>query len=111
VAVLEQLVAATNRAPTFLCALAAVLTLGGREEDARAIVAELESRAATEYVPHITRAPIYALLGEMDRAFAMLEAAYDERSPFMWFMASDPAFDPMRTDPRYDEMMRRVGLA
>jgi TolB-like protein/DNA-binding winged helix-turn-helix (wHTH) protein len=54
----------------------------------------------------------YAHLGRKDMAFASLEKAYEQRSGiyFMAFLAVDPAFDPLRSDPRFDAFLRRVGL-
>ena len=54
----------------------------------------------------------YANLGRKDEAFAWLEKAYEQRSgfPYMINMAVDPAFDPLRSDPRFDAFLRRVGL-
>jgi TolB-like protein/DNA-binding winged helix-turn-helix (wHTH) protein len=54
----------------------------------------------------------YANLGRKDLAFASLEKAYEQRSGifFMAFLAVDPAFDPLRSDPRFDAFLRRAGL-
>jgi hypothetical protein len=47
----------------------------------------------------------------MDQAFAWFEKAYDERSSYLINLAAEPSLDPIRSDPRYTELVRRVGLA
>jgi TolB-like protein/DNA-binding winged helix-turn-helix (wHTH) protein len=58
----------------------------------------------------IAVASIYSLLGEKDHAFDWLQKAYELRSPFIEELKSDPAFDNIRSDSRYPELLRRVGL-
>lgn len=53
---------------------------------------------------------IYAGLGEKDQAFAWLEKAYQQHSPMMAWLKVDPRFDSLRPDPRFQDLMRRVGL-
>jgi serine/threonine protein kinase/tetratricopeptide (TPR) repeat protein len=55
------------------------------------------------------KAAIYSLLGEADRAFAELEVAYREHSSYMWGL-NDPPFDPIRRDPRFKDLLRRLNL-
>jgi TolB-like protein len=55
-------------------------------------------------------AEIYAQLGEKDRAFACLERAYRERSYMLMYLKVAPELDPLRSDPRYADLLRRVGL-
>ena len=52
----------------------------------------------------------YAGLGETDLAFAALERSYEERRDRMVWLTVDPLLDPLRSDPRFDDLMRRVGL-
>jgi serine/threonine-protein kinase len=52
----------------------------------------------------------YARLGEKDQAFAWLEKAYDEHQPWLAYLKTDPQFDPLRADPRFADLVRRVGL-
>ena len=54
-------------------------------------------------------AEIYAQLGEKDRAFAWLERAYEERSFLMMYLKVAPKLDPLRSDPRFEDLLRRVG--
>jgi hypothetical protein len=53
---------------------------------------------------------IYIGLGEKDRAFESLESAYKERSDLLVYLKVDPRLDTLRSDPRFADLMRRVGL-
>jgi hypothetical protein len=55
-------------------------------------------------------AVLYAALGERDTAFEYLERAFEERDPMLLAVKVDPACDPLRSDPRFDELLRRIGL-
>ena len=53
-------------------------------------------------------AVLYAQLGEKERAFAFLEKAYEERHPWIGFLKNDPQFEPLRSDPRFADIVRRI---
>jgi tetratricopeptide (TPR) repeat protein len=69
-----------------------------------------EAGAKERYVPRVMMVYIYGVLGENDRAFAWLEKAFAERESSMPSLKSFIAWDPIRPDPRFKEMVRRVGL-
>ena len=52
----------------------------------------------------------YAALGNNDRAFALLERGYQTRSAGLIYLHIDPAYKPLRGDPRFAELVRRIGL-
>jgi hypothetical protein len=54
---------------------------------------------------------IYIGLGENDRAIDLLEKAYDERVERLVWLRADPRFDPLRLDPRFNDLLTRMGLA
>jgi hypothetical protein len=56
-------------------------------------------------------ASIYAALGDNDQAFALLNRAFDERDFILTLVKVEPMFDPLRSDPRFPELARRVGLS
>ncbi|MBI3949046.1 MAG: tetratricopeptide repeat protein [Acidobacteria bacterium] len=56
-------------------------------------------------------ATIYAHLGQKDQAFEWLEKAYDEHSPHLTDLKANPLFDPLHSDPRFADLLRRIGLA
>jgi tetratricopeptide (TPR) repeat protein len=58
----------------------------------------------------ISIAGFYAEAGQADRAFGLLDQAYAARSPQLLHLVADPAFDGIRSDPRYDQLLRRIGV-
>lgn len=82
----------------------------GRRADAIEILNELKSRSKREWMPSQAFIWIYASVGEKDQAFAWLEEAYEERSDVMTVLTEERAFDPLRSDPRYKDLLRRLGL-
>jgi len=82
----------------------------GRRDEALRILGELEERAKTVRVSPVSMAVIHARLGNHDRAFALLEQAVQQRSPFVLFLKVHPRLDPLRSDPRFTQLLRQVGL-
>ncbi|MDQ6786398.1 MAG: hypothetical protein M3033_06215, partial [Acidobacteriota bacterium] len=62
------------------------------------------------YVSPFNIAVYYAKLGEKDEAFAWLEKAYQERFYALTILKVDPRFESLHSDPRYDDLLRRMGL-
>src|SRR6266404_444548 len=82
----------------------------GKKSEALTLVHELKQLAAQEYVPPTSIALVYAGLGEKDEAFAWLEKAYEERSFQLQWLNVEPRWDSLRSDPRFANLMRRIGL-
>ncbi len=74
----------------------------------RYYLAQEIERARTEYVSRYEIAVTYADLGEGDAAFEWLERAYQERHPDLTYLGTDPLFDSIRSDPRFDDLLRRI---
>jgi hypothetical protein len=72
------------------------------------VLSQLDELSKQKYVPAVSRSYIYVALGQRDKAFGWLEKAYEERFPP--FIAVDPAFDPLRSDPRFQDLLRRMNL-
>jgi TolB-like protein/Tfp pilus assembly protein PilF len=98
----------SGRAPYYLSCYAWGLARAGRVEEARAGLAELESRATTEYVQHLQLAVVHSALGDLDRAFELLELAVRDHSGWIG-CPRIPLFENFRRDPRYAEHLRRIG--
>jgi hypothetical protein len=79
-------------------------------ERARAALRELQELAKRKYVQPYSIAMIYTGLGEKDQALAWLEKAYDDRSSYMVYLKVEPIFDSLHSDPRFVDLIRRVGL-
>ncbi len=61
-------------------------------------------------IPSYIIATFHAELGEKDKAFAELNKSYESREYFMVLLRVDPRFDSLRDDPRFQDLLRRVGL-
>ena len=84
--------------------------VAGKRTEGQKIVSELEQSAAEKYVSSFPLAVAYTGLGDKDRAFEALEKAYEERSWGMGTLRVNPVFDPIRSDPRFVALLRRVNL-
>ncbi len=73
----------------------------GRAEESRSLLRRLEEARASGYVPPALLGRVYASLGEEDRALAALEDARAEHSFSLLFLAVDPDYEPLRSDPRF----------
>lgn len=90
--------------------LARALALAGRADDARQWLRRLAAPDPDVYVAPHARAQGWFGLGDLDRAFAELEAAFVERSWYLSWIRLMPTMDPYRRDPRFGALVRRVGL-
>ena len=91
--------------------LAHAHAVSGKREEAQKELARLKETAQHKYVPAYQIAAVYAGLGEKDQAFAWLDKAYDERSDLLVNLKREQKFDDLRSDPRFAELLRHVGLA
>ncbi len=82
----------------------------GEQEEARAIMERLETQARTEYLRGEVLAMGYAALGDFDKAFTFLQRALDARSAGLIYLHLDPAYQPLRSDPRFARMVKKIGV-
>jgi TolB-like protein/DNA-binding winged helix-turn-helix (wHTH) protein/Flp pilus assembly protein TadD len=108
--VLEKAVSVSDRSPGVIGVLIRAYAHAGRRTDALRLLAELKTRKQGGYVPAAAFVNAYLGLGENDQAFAWLERAYTEHSNILQFVKVHPYFDPIRGDPRFVDLVRRVGL-
>jgi DNA-binding winged helix-turn-helix (wHTH) protein/tetratricopeptide (TPR) repeat protein len=87
--------------------LARSQALAGASDRARALLAEIED-ASPGYVSSYQKATIYLALGDTDRALDALEAAAQDRDPWLVWLEVDPMLDPMRDEPRLEALRRRL---
>ena len=101
-----------ERALLVLGALAHAYARAGQREEALKLVGELKRIEAEErgFVPPFGIIWAYAGLGDEEQAFAWLERSYRERRDRMVWLNVDPLLDPLRSDPRFHDLVRRVGL-
>ena len=98
------------RNPMFLALLAYVHGDLKQGSDARRILEQLSSQARQRYIPALAFAVVHVGLDEKDQAFVWLEKAYDERASRLAILAEEPTWDRLRSDPRFDNLLRRIGL-
>jgi len=84
--------------------------LAGDVAKARAVLKELKSLSSQRYVPPTNVAVLCYAVGEKDEAFAWLEKAYQDRDMRLCRLKVDPRWDSMRSDPRFIEILKRIGL-
>ncbi|HAF12697.1 MAG TPA: hypothetical protein DCK99_03155 [Blastocatellia bacterium] len=96
--------------PLILAKLGRAYALSGKRAEAQKLIDELKELSKQRYVSSAIVAEIYAALGERDQTFEWLEKGYEERSIGMLFLKTDPLWDGFRSDPRFANLVRRVGL-
>jgi tetratricopeptide (TPR) repeat protein len=111
IAAAEKAVELSERTPGALGILGLAYGLAGRKADALKILNELLELNKARYVTPAAIVNVYIGLGDKDQAFVWLEKAYQERSNYLAYLKVFPLVDPVRSDPRYADLVRRVGLA
>ena len=94
----------------FRTTLGAAYAAAGARSEAEAILRELESLDDRQFVPVYQVSWIHAALGDADAAFRALEQAFRNRELGLIFLRVDAPLDPLRADPRFAELVRRVGF-
>ena len=82
----------------------------GRRREAEELIKRYKEIGKTQYISPYWRATMYAWLGQQDEAIAELEKAFDERNYFISMLKTEPSFDPLRDDPRFREIVKRLNL-
>ena len=82
----------------------------GEIDKANGVLKQLEAFGKSRYVPAYLIARIYLGLGEIDRVFDLLEKAREEKYGYLAYLDVEPMFDGIRADPRFEELIHRVGL-
>lgn len=91
-------------------ALGAAYAASGQREQATALLAAMNERAARQYVAPYFIALIHLGLGDRDRALEWLATAVEERDSWIAFAAVNPALDELRSDPRFADLTRRLNI-
>jgi hypothetical protein len=107
--VLEK-VLSSDRTPMVMGVLVRAYAHAGRRAEALRLVDELKRRQQKSYVPSAAFVNAYLGLGDNEQAFVWLEKAYQEKSNILQLLKVHPYFDPLRGDPRFTDLVHRVGL-
>jgi tetratricopeptide (TPR) repeat protein len=97
--------------PLSLASLGYAYALSGRADEARQIIAQLEELSTKSYTSPGHLAVIYAGLGEKDRELEYLEKTFEERDEMQRFVKVSPIFDGIHSDPRFGDLLVRVGFS
>ena len=100
----------SGRSPAMLGYLGHAYALSGNGNKAQQVLAELRDLATRRYVAPIETAGIYAGLGDKQRALEWLEKSLEDRSRVLIFLKVEDRFDSLRDDPRFANLLRRMGL-
>ena len=96
--------------PAMVMAYGHTQALAGNVQEARAALQKLQQLAGTRFVPNLYPAAIHVGLGEADEAFRLLDLAYQERIDRLVYLNVDPIADPIRSDPRFAQLMAKIGF-
>ncbi|PYP18552.1 MAG: hypothetical protein DMD52_01810 [Gemmatimonadetes bacterium] len=110
IAALEKAAALSHRDANVLSSLGHVYAVTGRRAEAGQLIDELRRQSREGYVSPYFFALISVGRGELDRAVGMLDQAAEERSTLLVYLRMDPRFAPLRSDPRFRALLRRLGF-
>ena len=99
-----------NDDPSVLSFLAHAYASSGKREEATKVVGQMHELAKQRYVPAYGFGIAYAALGDKDQAFQWLERTLQDRSWEITFLKVDPNLDSLHSDPRFSDLVKRVGL-
>ena len=96
--------------PLYIGTLGLIYAMMGKRDEAEGVLAHLLELSRSRYVAPVNLAIIYGALGQRDEAFERMEVAYEVRDDFMMVLKVSPRLDSLRSDPRFETWMRRMGF-
>ncbi|MBW2415840.1 MAG: tetratricopeptide repeat protein, partial [Deltaproteobacteria bacterium] len=109
-ALLREARAISQNDPLVVGDLGYCLAISGRPDEARALLAELELRSTIEWVSPVALARVHVALSDRESALTQLERALEERAYRLVELPLDDRWDPLRSDPRFQDLLRRIGF-
>jgi len=106
----QESMALSGENTVLLAMIGNVYAASGRKDEAMNIIDKLEELSKLEYGTPSLKALIYAELGQKDKAFKWLEEAYKKSDIRLNYLKVDPLFDSLRSDPRFTELLKKIGL-
>jgi len=106
----EKAVELSERAPGALGMLGLAYGLAVKKSEATKVLNELLELNQKRYVTPAALVNVYIGIGDKDKTFFWLERAYQERSNYVAYLKVLPFLDPVRSDPRFTDLVHRVGL-
>jgi TolB-like protein/tetratricopeptide (TPR) repeat protein len=109
IACMERATLISDRVPSAIGALGHAYALAGRRQDAHKLLEELEQLAKRRYVSPYGRVLIYLGLGD-ERVFEWLDRSCEDRAGWLMYLATDPRFDPLRSDDRFRRLLDKMHM-
>jgi len=106
----QMMIALNHGDPRLSSTIARVYWAEGKRIEALSIMSRLEEFEKGKNAPCRGAPVTYAALGDTDRAFAQLEKAYEDRCQYLVFLKVAPGYDPMHSDPRFQDLLRRMNF-
>lgn len=94
--------------PLYLAQVGVAYASAGRKTEALQVIAQLQAMSSSRYMSPYGLAQIYAALNDQEQTYRWLQTAYDDHAVWMTYLAVDPVFDRLRSDQRFQEVLRRV---
>lgn len=110
IAEIDRAVALSGSQTRVIATLGHAYAVAGKKNEAHQVLDQLLKRSNDNYVSPYYIALVYTGLGEKDQAFEWLEKAYDDRESYFNLFKVEPVFDTLRPDPRYVNLLHRLGL-
>ncbi|HLZ41560.1 MAG TPA: protein kinase [Candidatus Sulfotelmatobacter sp.] len=106
----ENAIQLAGRMPVMLASLGHVEARRGNRKHAQELLFELQNPPAEQYIPSLCMAVIHAGIEDKDNMFKWLAQAYEERSSWLFALRVEPIFKSYRSEPRFIELVKRIGL-
>jgi len=110
IAQFQKTIESSGRGSNTIASLGHAFGLAGHLSEARKILLELKERSKKHYVSSYQVALVELGLGHKGKAVRELQTAFQERSTLVTYLKMDPRFDPLRSDPRFQDLLRRMNL-
>jgi len=110
IAQLKKAQSVADDIPLIAAVLGLAYAVSGQKQQAEKVTAAFTAAARKRYMPPTYFGMLYAGLGDKDQAFAWFEKAFSERADGLTWLGVEPMFDGVRDDPRFDDLLRRIGL-
>jgi len=107
---LQSATSLSGDSPIYMAQVGVAYAAARRNTEALGVIDQLQKVARKSYVSSYGLAQIYAALGDKQQAMKWLQSAYDERAVWMAYLKVDPVLDPVHSEPRFQDLVRQMGL-
>jgi TolB-like protein/DNA-binding winged helix-turn-helix (wHTH) protein/Flp pilus assembly protein TadD len=107
---LQSATSLSGDSPLYMAQVGVAYAAAGKNAEALGVIDQLQKLATQRYVSSYGLAQIYAALGDKQNAMKWLQSAYDEHAVWMQYLKMDPVLDSLRSQPRFQDLVRQMGL-